>query len=81
MWEGEVAPPTQRVSCVTVLGNVVEWHWCHCVILTLSRLCCDSGIVCDLSLGFWWSVKFSLGMGILEELDGAIVGVSCHGPA
>ena len=42
----------------------------------LSRLCCNSGIVSGLSVGVWWSVKISWGMGILEQKDGALVCVS-----
>ena len=40
-----VAPPTQEVGCVTVMWNVEEVMVCPSV---LSRLCCNSGIVCGL---------------------------------
>ena len=39
------------------------------------RLYCTTGIVCGFLVGFWWSVKISWRMGILEEQDGGVVGV------
>ena len=50
----------QEVGCVIVMGNVVD-----------VRLLC----ICGLMVGFWWSVKFSWRMGILEQEDGTVVGV------
>ena len=50
-------------------------------VLMLSRLCCVSGNVCGVPVGFWWSVKFSLRMGILEEWDGVVLGVSWSLPS
>ena len=44
-------------------------------LLVLSRLCCTIGIV-----DFQWSVKFSWRMGVLEEQDGAVVGVLAQLP-
>ena len=47
-----VAPPTQEVGCAIVLG--VWWKGTDLIvcILMLSRLCCDSGNVCGLPVGF-----------------------------
>ena len=42
----------------------------------LLRLFCVSGNVCGLPVGFQWSVKFSLRVGIPEEQDGTVVDVS-----
>ena len=71
----------QVVYCVKVdllhpLRKWVVWLWWGNVIdviehlLVLSRLCCTSGIVCGLPLGFRWSVKISWRMGVFEEQDG-----------
>ena len=50
-------------------------------ILILSNLCCVSGHVCGISVGFHWSVKVSLRIGVLEEQDGVVLGVSWPLPA
>ena len=63
--EGDVAPPTQEVRCA--------------IVLALSRLCSatvSGGNVCGLLVGFLLLVKFSLRIGILEEQDGVVSGVS-----
>ena len=70
---GGVGPPTKEVGCVIVMGNVVDVMVC---LSLLSRLCCNSGIVCGLLVGFQLSVKTSRRMGALEQYDGAVVGVS-----
>ena len=64
---------TQEVGCVIVMGSVVEVMVCP---LVLSRLCCNSSIVCGFPVGFRWSVKISWRMAILEQQDGAVVGLS-----
>ena len=56
--------------------NVVEWHRRLCVHFGLSRLCCISGIVCGIPMGFWWTVKILLRIDIPEEVDGTVVDVS-----
>ena len=63
------------MGCAIVLG--VCWNVIDDLVfvLVLSELCCTSGIVCGLPVGFRWSVKISLRMGIPEEQDGAVVGV------
>ena len=40
-------------------------------VLMLSRLFCMA-----MFMDFWWSVKFSLRMGVLEEQDVVVLGVS-----
>ena len=76
MCAGGVAPPTQEVGRAIVLW--VWWSGTDVIvcILMLSRLCCVSGNVCGLPVGFRWSVKFSLRTGVLEEQDGVVFGVS-----
>ena len=84
---GELAPPTQEVGCVVVVWwNVIDVIVC---LLVLTRLCCGSGIVYGLPV----VVKIYWRMGLLEERDGAVVGVfwsikctlpalySCNSPA
>ena len=73
---GGVAPSTQEVSRAIVLG--MWWNGTDVIlcVLMLSRLCCVSGHTCGLTVGFRWSVKFSLRMVILEEQDGVVFGVS-----
>ena len=46
----------QEVGCC---GGVVVCHWCHCVLLVLTRLCTIIGIVCGLPVSFRWSVEIS----------------------
>ena len=75
---GGFAPPTQEVDCVVVVG--VWWNVIVC-LLVLTRLYCTIGIVCGLLVGFRQSVKISWWMGILEEQDGAVVGVFWPRPA
>ena len=75
MCEGGVAPPTQEVACAIVLG--VWWNGTNDIVcIMLSRLCCVSGNVCGLLVGFRWSVKFSLRMGVHEEQDDVVLGES-----
>ena len=72
---GGFAPRMQELGCVVVVGvwwNVIDVIVC---LLVLSRLCCTSGIVCGLPVGFRWSVKISWRMGVFEKQDGAVVGV------
>ena len=38
--------------------------------------CCVSGNVCGFAVGFWWSVKFLLSLGVREEQDGGVLSVS-----
>ena len=57
---------------VGVWWNVIDVLVC---LLVLTRLCCIIGIVCGLPVGFRWSVEISWRMGLLEEQDGAVVGV------
>ena len=59
----------QEVGCVVVVGIVID------VLVCLFRLCCIIGIVCGLLVGFQWSVEISWRMGLLEEQDGAVVGM------
>ena len=70
MCVGGVAPPTQEVGRAIVLSNVADIIPC---VLMLSKLCSVSGNVCGLLV---WSVILSLRMGILEEQDGVVLGVS-----
>ena len=72
---GSVAPPTQEVGRTIVLG--VWWSGTDIIvcILILLRLCCVSGNVCGLPVGFRWSVNFSWRVGVLEEQDGVVLGV------
>ena len=60
----------QEVGCVIVVGNVIDVIVC---LLLLSWLCC---IVCGLPVGFRWLVNISWRMDVLEEQDGAVLGVS-----
>ena len=66
-------------------GLLIVWRWicsthtgsglCGCGgvhLMVLSRLCC---ILLALFVDFWWSVKISWRMGLLEEQDGAVMGV------
>ena len=69
---GGFAPPTQEVDCVVVVRmwwNVID------IIVCLLVLSCIIGIVCGLTVGFWWSIKIFWRMVILEEQNGAVVGV------
>ena len=60
MCGGGLAPPTQEVWNVLVgVDQAVLYYW-HCF---------------GLPLGFRWSVEISWRMGLLEEQDGAVVGV------
>ena len=61
---GGFAPPMQEVGFVVVV--VVWWNVTDVIVwlLVLSRMCCTSGIVCGLPMGFWWSVKISWRMGL-----------------
>ena len=52
--------------------SAVQWRESLSV---LSRLFCNSGIVCGLPVGFQWSVKIFWRMGAIEQHDGAVVGV------
>ena len=64
---GGLAPPTQEVHCVVVVGvwwNVIDVIEC---LLVLTRLCCTNDVVCGLPVGFQWSVEISWRMGLLEE--------------
>ena len=65
----------QVVGCVVVVG--VWWNATDIIVWlnVLSRLCCTIGIVFGLSVGFRWSVRISWRIGLLEEQDGAVVGV------
>ena len=65
-----IAPPTQEVGCVVVVGNVIN---VIVYLLVLFRLCCTIGIVCGLLVGFRWSVEIYWRMGLLEKQDGAVV--------
>ena len=74
------APPTHEVGCVTVMREVMG-----CVIVmrevmvypsVLSRLSCNSGIVCGLPV-----VSQNWGMSVFEQKDGVVVGLSCSGLA
>ena len=70
----------QEVDCVVVVG---EWWNVNDIIvclLVLSRLCCTSGSVCGLPVGFRWSVNIFWRMGVLEEQDDAL-GVICPWPS
>ena len=66
MCGGGFVPPTHEVGCVVVV--MVWWNVIVC-LLVLTGLCCT---VRGLPVGFRWSVKLSW---ILEEHDGAVVGV------
>ena len=73
-WCGDdVAPPTKQMSCVIALEYGTDIIVC---VLMLSRLSCDSGHVCGLSVGSQRSVKFLLRMSILEKRDDVDLGVS-----
>ena len=65
--------PSKEVGCAIVLGNGTDVIAC---VLMLWRPCCISGKVCGLPVSFRWSVKLSLRMGVLEEGDGVVLGVS-----
>ena len=64
MCGGGLAPRTQGVGCVVVVGDVIVCL----LVLTI-------GIVCGLPVGLWWLVEIPLRMGLLEEEDGAVVGM------
>lgn len=54
-----VVQPMQEVSCVIVWAGV-WWNVTMCILMLLiTRLSC--------SVEFWWSVKLSQRMGILQE--------------
>ena len=68
---GGVAPLTQEVS--RAMG-VVEWHLRHCVHWGCTVLVATF-------VDFRWSVKLSVRMGVLEEQNGVVFGVSCLLPS
>ena len=62
-------------ECVVVVGvwwNVIDVIVC---LLVLTRPCCTIDTVCGLLVGFQWLVQISWRMGLLEEQEGAVVGV------
>ena len=59
---GGVALPIQEVGCVGV------WWNCTDVIVSVLMLCCDNDNNCGLSVGFQWPVKFSLRIGVREDI-------------
>ena len=73
--KGGFVPLMQEVGRVVVVG--VWWNVIDVIasLLVLTRLFCIIAIVCGLLVGFRWSVEISWRMGLLEEQDGAVVGV------
>ena len=67
---GGIAPPTQEVSCVIVMG-------CGMALMSLCVCRGCAVLVVDFG-GLWWSVKLSLRIGVLEERDGIFW--VCPGP-
>ena len=60
----------------------VWWNSCDGVvcILALWKLCGFCGIACGLPVDFQWPVDISLRMGVLEALDGNVVGCGLAPP-
>ena len=61
----------QEVGCVVVLGV-----WWNATDVIVCLWCCPGHAVLQVMfVDFWWSVEISWTTGLLEEQDGAVVGV------
>ena len=59
-------------------GGVVERYGVPFVVV---EAVCNIGTVSELLVGFWWSVKISWIMDVLDQDDGAVVGASLRFPS